>query len=150
MTARKESVGKKILRIVIPIVVVAILLYVQSSIPAFADAEITIRDNCMTVINDNEHLLKTKVIVNTIDSKGNVTERKVDVEIGVGTFKFDGEYFQNLLETEDSVYIVETVDDLIPVITSYDTGVQIWLWIFLAVMIFFTFKICHGIIGLTT
>ena len=143
MTARKESVGKKILRIVIPIVVVAILLYVQSSIPAFADAEITIRDNCMTVVNDNEHLLKTKVIVNTIDSKGNVTERKVDVEFGVGTFKFDGEYFH-------SVYIVETVDDLIPVITSYDTGVQIWLWIFLAVMIFFTFKICHGIIGLTT
>ena len=143
----KKSVGKKIRNILVPFLVVVVLMVIYSHIPAFADPDITIKDNCMTVVNENEHYLKTEVIVQEIDSKGNITVKESIVEFGVGTYTFDDTYFQKVLETENKVYIVETSDNLFDMISNYSTGVAVCVTIFLIIVFIVTMKCCYGIIS---
>ena len=143
----KKSVGKKIRNILVPFLAVVVLMVIYSHIPAFADPDITIKDNCMTVVNENGHYLKTEVIVQEIDSKGNITVKESTVEFGVGTYTFDDTYFQKVLETENKVYIVETSDNLFDMISNYSTGVAVCVTIFLIIVFIVTMKCCYGIIS---
>lgn len=145
----KKSVGKKVRNILVPILVVVVLLVIYSHIPAFAEPDITIKDNCMTVVNENEHYLKTEVILQEIDSKGNITVKESTVEFGVGTYTFDDTYFKKVLETENNVYIVETSDNLFDMVSNYSTGIAICVTIFLIIIFIVAMKCCYGIISAT-
>lgn len=109
----------------IRLVVVVALLVIGANIPAFAEAEVEIKDNCMTVVRENMYQTSVDVIVNEIDTKGNIEEKKVKVnfEDGVTEFSFDQEYFKDILETENDVYLVETSDRVFDIFSYYTTGV---------------------------
>lgn len=119
----------------IRLVVVVALLVIGANIPAFAEAEVEIKDNCMTVVRENMYQTSVDVIVNEIDAKGNIEEKKVKVnfEEGVTEFSFDQEYFKEILETENDVYLVETSDRVFDIFAYYTTGVGtayvIWFFV---------------------
>lgn len=137
----------------IRLVVVVALLVIGANIPAFAEAEVEIKDNCMTVVRENMYQTSVDVIVNEIDTKGNIEEKKVKVnfEDGVTEFSFDQEYFKDILETENDVYLVETSDRVFDIFSYYTTGVGaayvIWFfvtllagWYWIVSLVGFSFK----------
>lgn len=110
----------------------------NGNIPAFREAEVEIKDNCMTIVRENMYQTSVDVVVNEIDAKGNVEEKKVKVnfEDGVTEFSFDQEYFKQVLETENDVYLIKTSDKVFDMFSYYTTGVgsAYLIWFFATIL----------------
>ena len=129
--------------------VIAIVFAALALVPAFHSADYEIRDNHLTVERTNKHNTNMNVEVYMIDEKGNVIETTVKIyfDENVESYSFDKEYFQNILDTEDDVFIKEVKSDLITCISSFTPGVAIVLSILMIIVFVACFFLLFSILG---
>lgn len=129
--------------------VIAIVFAALALVPAFHSADYEIRDNHLTVERTNKHNTNMNVEVYMIDEKGNVRETTVKIyfDENVESYSFDKEYFQNILDTEDDVFIKEVKSDLITCISSFTPGVAIVLSILMIIVFVACFFLLFSILG---
>lgn len=129
--------------------VIAIVFAALALVPAFHSADYEICDNHLTVERTNKHNTNMNVEVYMIDEKGNVRETTVKIyfDENVESYSFDKEYFQNILDTEDDVFIKEVKSDLITCISSFTPGVAIVLSILMIIVFVACFFLLFSILG---
>lgn len=150
MSKMNEKLRKKLVRLGISVVVLAIVFAVMALVPAFQDADYEIRDNQLTVVIENKYYTNMDVVVNVIDERGNVTSETVKIyfEEGKTNYTFDQEYFKNALETEDSVYVIDVENDTLSVFSNYTTFISIILGVLTVIALVAVFNIMLFIMGL--
>lgn len=150
MSKMNEKLRKKLVRLGISVVVLAIVFAVVALVPAFQDADYEIRDNQLTVVIENKYYTNMDVVVNVIDERGNVTSETVKIyfEEGKTNYTFDQEYFKNALETEDSVYVIDVENDTLSVFSNYTTFISIILGVLMVIALVAVFNIMLFIMGL--
>lgn len=150
MSKMNEKLRKKLVRLGISVVVLAIVFAMVALVPAFQDADYEIRDNQLTVVIENKYYTNMDVVVNVIDERGNVTSETVKIyfEEGKTNYTFDQEYFKNALETEDSVYVIDVENDTLSVFSNYTTFISIILGVLMIIALVAVFNIMLFIMGL--
>ena len=136
MSSKNVKFRKKLVKVGVSLVVIAIVFAALALVPAFHSAEYELCDNHLTVERTNKHNTGMDVKVYIIDEKGNVRDDivKINFEENVERFDFDQEYFKSALNTEDDVYIAEVNSDLITCISNYTPGVAIILCIMMIIV----------------
>lgn len=136
MSNKNVKLRKKLVRLGVSLVVIAIVFAALALVPAFHSADYEVRDNHLTVERTNKHNTNMDVEVYMIDEKGNVRETTVKIyfDENVESYSFDKEYFQNILDTEDDVFIKEVKSDLITCISNFTPGVAIVLSILMIIV----------------
>ncbi len=149
MSNKNVKLRKKLVRLGVSLVVIAIVFAALALVPAFHSADYEIRDNHLTVERTNKHNTNMNVEVYMIDEKGNVRETTVKIyfDENVESYSFDKEYFQNILDTEDDVFIKEVKSDLITCISSFTPGVAIVLSILMIIVFVACFFLLFSILG---
>lgn len=149
MSNKNVKLRKKLVRLGVSLVVIAIVFAALALVPAFHSADYEIRDNLLTVERTNKHNTNMNVEVYMIDEKGNVRETTVKIyfDENVESYSFDKEYFQNILDTEDDVFIKEVKSDLITCISSFTPGVAIVLSILMIIVFVACFFLLFSILG---
>ena len=152
MSKMNEKLRKKLVRLGVSVVVLAIVFALMALVPAFQHADYEIRDNQLTVVIENKYYTNMDVAVNVIDERGNVTSETVKIyfEEGKTNYTFDHEYFKNALETEDSVYVIDVENDILSVFSNYTTFISIILGVLMVIALVAVFNIMMFIMGLTT
>lgn len=127
MSKMNGKLRKKLVRLGISVVVIALVLAVIAVVPVFKSARTEIKDNQLTIVRENLHHRSVDVVVNMIDDKGNVEKVtvKINLEGEKTNYTFDQEYFKRVLDTEDNVYIVEIEDDLFNSFSNYTPWVSV-------------------------
>ena len=149
MSNKNVKLRKKLVRLGVSLVVITIVFAALALVPAFHSADYEIRDNHLTVERTNKHNTNMNVEVYMIDEKGNVRETTVKIyfDENVESYSFDKEYFQNILDTEDDVFIKEVKSDLITCISSFTPGVAIVLSILMIIVFVACFFLLFSILG---
>ena len=149
MSNKNVKLRKKLVRLGVSLVVIAIVFAALALVPAFHSADYEIRDNHLTVERTNKHNTNMNVEVYMIDEKGNVRETTVKIyfDENVESYSFDKEYFQNILDTEDDVFIKEVKSDLITCISSFTPVVAIVLSILMIIVFVACFFLLFSILG---
>lgn len=149
MSNKNVKLRKKLVRLGVSLVVIAIVFAALALVPAFHSADYEICDNHLTVERTNKHNTNMNVEVYMIDEKGNVRETTVKIyfDENVESYSFDKEYFQNILDTEDDVFIKEVKSDLITCISSFTPGVAIVLSILMIIVFVACFFLLFSILG---
>lgn len=149
MSNKNVKLRKKLVRLGVSLVVIAIVFAALALVPAFHSADYEIRDNHLTVERTNKHNTNMNVEVYMIDEKGNVRETTVKIyfDENVESYSLDKEYFQNILDTEDDVFIKEVKSDLITCISSFTPGVAIVLSILMIIVFVACFFLLFSILG---
>lgn len=149
MSNKNVKLRKKLVRLGVSLVVIAIVFAALALVPAFHSADYEIRDNQLTVERTNKHNTNMNVEVYMIDEKGNVRETTVKIyfDENVESYSFDKEYFQNILDTEDDVFIKEVKSDLITCISSFTPVVAIVLSILMIIVFVACFFLLFSILG---
>lgn len=133
MTTKKGRLRKKLVRLGVSLLVLVALLWVMTLIPVFTTANHEICDNVLYVTErDNKYHTNMDVVLTIIDEKGNLREETVKVQFTEGetSFVYDQEYFKNLLDTEDEVYIAEVDTELFTLFSNIENPVKILLIIY--------------------
>lgn len=127
MSTKNGLLRKKLVRLVASIGVLAIVFAVWTFVPAFQSAKYEIRDNQLMVERENKYNTNIDVVLTVIDEKGNVREEtvKVHFEEGKTSYTFDQEYFKNVLETEDDVYIAGVEEEVSNIFSNFTPAVNV-------------------------
>lgn len=135
MSKMNEKLRKKLVRLGISVIVIAIVFAVLAVVPVFQTAKTEIKDNQLTVVRENLHHKGVKVVVNVIDDKGNVEKVtvKINFEGDETNYTFDQEYFKRVLDTEDNVYIVEIENNLFINYTPWVSVIFVILFIIIMI-----------------
>ncbi len=135
MSKMNEKLRKKLVRLGISVIVIAIVFAVLAVVPVFQTAKTEIKDNQLTVVRENLHHKGVEVIVNVIDDKGNVEKVtvKINFEGDETNYTFDQEYFKRVLDTEDNVYIVEIENNLFINYTPWVSVIFVILFIIIMI-----------------
>lgn len=151
MSQKNGMLRKKLVRLGISVVVLAIMLAVFAFVPAFQSAKYNICDNQLVVERENMYNTNMDVIVNIIDDRGNVTRETVKVyfEGDETNYTFDQEYFKDILETEDAVYVIDVEDGLFATFSNYTTFVTVFMVISFIIAMIACFSLMMLILGLT-
>ncbi len=151
MSKKNGMLRKKLVRVGISVVVLAITLAVFALVPAFQSAKYEISDNQLVVERENMYNTNMDVVVNIIDDRGNVTRETVKIyfEGDETNYTYDQEYFKNVLETEDDVYVIEVEDGLFTTFSNYTTFVKILMIITFIIAMIACFSLMMFILGLT-
>ena len=151
MSGKNGKLRKKLVRLGVSVVVIAIMFAALALVPAFHSAEYEISDNHLVVERTNKHNTNMDVEVYVIDEKGNVRETSVKIyfEENVESYSFDQEYFKNVLETEDDVFIKEVKSDLITCVSNYTPGVALVLSILMIIVFVACFFLLISILSFT-
>lgn len=147
MSKKNEMLRKKLVRLGISVVVLAIMLAVFGLVPAFQSAKYEICDNQLVVERENMYNTNMGVIVNIIDGRGNVTRETVKVyfEGDETNYTFDQEYFKDILDTEDDVYVIEAEDGLFTTFSNYTTFVSVLMVILFIIAMIACFSLMMSI-----
>lgn len=151
MSKKNEKLRKKLVRLGISVVVLAIMLAVFAFVPAFQSAKYEICDNQLVVERENVYNTNMDVIVNIIDDRGNVTRETVKVYFAGNetNYTYDQEYFKNILETEDDVYVIDVEDGLFTTFSNYTPLVTAFMIISFIIAMIACFSLMMFILGFT-
>lgn len=151
MTTKKGRLRKKLLRLGISLLVLVALLWVMTLIPAFTTANHEIRDNVLYVTErDNKYNTNMDVVLTIIDEKGNLRKETVKVQFTEGetSFVYDQEYFKNVLDTEDEVYITEVDTELLTLFSNIGNPVKILLIIYYIIVMIACFAFMMSVFSI--
>lgn len=135
MSKKNEMLRKKLVRLGISVIVIAIVFAVLAVVPVFQTAKTEIKDNQLTIVRENLHHKGVEVIVDVIDDKENVEKVtvKINFEGDETNYTFDQEYFKRVLDTEDNVYIVEMENNLFINYTPWVSVIFVILFIIIMI-----------------